>query len=138
MAIGYIYVLSNSSMPGLLKIGFTNRNVKERVQELSSATGVPTPFEIEYYCLTCDVELIETEVHKRFSEYRQPGKEFFSVSLEQAMATIDSLTKPVEQDRFSKIQRRQGISNHVVYLCQKCGAKNSSPGPCYGCGSSCA
>ena len=137
MAIGYIYVLSNSAMPGLFKIGFTNRDVKQRIQELSCATGVPTPFEIEYYCLTRDVELIEAEVHKRFDKYRQPGKEFFSVSIEKVVEVIDSLTKTVESDRFSKIQERRGNQTQILYLCQKCGAKNSSY-VCARCGANCA
>ncbi len=137
MANGYIYVLSNSAMPGLFKVGFTNRDVKQRVQELSCATGVPTPFEIEYYCFTRDVELIEAEVHKRFDKYRQPGKEFFSVSLEKVVEVIDSLTKTVESDRFSKVQEKRGSQTQSLYLCQKCGAKNSSY-VCVRCGANCA
>ena len=35
-------------MPNLLKIGFTTRTLDERVGELSS-TGVPTPFEVEFF-----------------------------------------------------------------------------------------
>ena len=77
MSVGYMYILSNPAMPGLLKIGFTNRDVKERVGELTAATGVPKPFEIEYYCLTRDVEQIESTVHRHFASKRVPGKEFF-------------------------------------------------------------
>ena len=138
MSVGYIYVLSNSTMPGLLKIGFTNRDVNDRMQELSASTGVPTPFEVEYYCLTRDVEIIEAEVHNRFSKYRQSGKEFFSIPLAQAVATIDSLIRNVEPDRFSKVQKNGfGNSGGAVYLCQTCGAKNSSPQRCSGCGREC-
>ena len=39
---GYVYILSNPGMPGLLKIGMTRFDPTRRVQELSSATGVPT------------------------------------------------------------------------------------------------
>jgi hypothetical protein len=137
MANGYIYVLSNSSMPGLLKIGFTNRHVKERAQELSSSTGVPTPFEIEYYCLTRDVEEIEAKIHEQFSKNRQPGKEFFSVSIEKVVQAIDSLTKTVEPDRFARVQRSSGTTSQTLYLCQKCGAKNASY-ICARCGENCA
>ena len=41
---GYVYVLINSSMPNLVKIGKTTKDPNERVKELSSATGVATPF----------------------------------------------------------------------------------------------
>jgi hypothetical protein len=134
MSVGYIYVLSNSAMPGLFKIGFTNRDVKDRAQELSAATGVPVPFEVEYYCLTRDVEIVEAEVHKRLSKYQQLGKEFFSVSLALVVDIIDSLTQTVEQDRFSKVRTRQENSAPVLYLCQTCGAKNLSPSKFTGCG----
>lgn len=140
MSVGYIYVLSNSAMPGLLKIGFTNRDVKERVEELSASTGVPTPFEIEYYCLTRNVETVEAEVHRRFSKSRQPGKEFFSISLAEAVRAIDSLIQNVEQERFSRVSTNpmepvgHGNPNYVLYQCPKCGARNASPKQCAGCG----
>jgi hypothetical protein len=102
MSIGYIYVLSNPTMPGLVKIGFTNRDVKERAGELSAATGVPQPFEIEYHCLTRDVEEIESSVQAHFASKRVPGKEFFSVELVEAVELIDSLVKNVEPDRFCR------------------------------------
>ncbi len=138
MSVGYIYVLSNLAMPGLYKIGFTNRDVKARAQELSIATGVPSPFEVEYYCLTQDVEIIETEVHKRLSKYQLSGKEFFSISLAQIVDIIDSLTREVTPERFSKLQK-MGLRNSacILYLCPQCGAKNVSPQKCSGCGREC-
>jgi len=119
-------------MPDLFKIGFTNRDVKDRVQELSAATGVPVPFEVEYYCLTRDVEIVEAEVHNRLSKYQQPGKEFFSVSLALAVDLIDSLTRTVEPDRFSNVRWQENLGR-ALYLCQTCGAKNESP-TCKNCG----
>ena len=45
---GYIYVLINPAMPGLLKIGLTTKTPEERVKELSNATGVPINFILIY------------------------------------------------------------------------------------------
>ena len=140
MSVGYIYVLSNSTMPGLLKIGYTTGDVKDRMQELSASTGVPSPFEVEYYCVTRDVETIEKEVHRRFSNYRKPGKEFFSIPLAQAVATIDSLIKNVVPDRFSKISVPKLSTGHgysrsdALNQCSKCGLKKLSPSSCADCG----
>ena len=48
--IGYVYILSNPVMPGLVKIGMTEReNLDARLKELYS-TGVPVPFVCEYAC----------------------------------------------------------------------------------------
>lgn len=45
---GFVYVLANSAMPGLFKVGRTERDVEERARELSTATGLPVPFIIVY------------------------------------------------------------------------------------------
>ena len=47
MTDGYIYCFSNQSMPGILKIGMTQRTPEERVKELFT-TGVALPFNIEF------------------------------------------------------------------------------------------
>ena len=44
---GYVYVLSNPVMPGLVKIGRSTRHPSDRVRELNSASGVALPFKLE-------------------------------------------------------------------------------------------
>lgn len=44
MAAGHVYILINANMPGLLKIGMTERTPEERARELSAGTGVSSPF----------------------------------------------------------------------------------------------
>ena len=39
----WVYVLRNSSMPGLYKVGYTKLTPDERAKQLSNATGVPVP-----------------------------------------------------------------------------------------------
>jgi hypothetical protein len=122
MSVGYMYILSNPAIPGLLKIGFTNRDVKDRVAELSSATAVPKRFEIEYYCLTRDVEEVESRVHQHLSAHRAPGKEFFSVSLIEAVELIDSLVRNVEPDRFCNVIAMPLGPGDII--CRQCKAIN--------------
>ena len=62
--MGFVYILSNASMPGLLKIGYTTRTVQQRVQELNRPTAVPTPFEIEAYFRSDGPEAHERRVHQ--------------------------------------------------------------------------
>jgi len=59
---GFVYVLMNPSMPGLLKIGRTNRSTYERLRELN-VTAVPTPFVLAYEALFDDSALAEEFVH---------------------------------------------------------------------------
>lgn len=42
--LGQIYILSTREQPTILKIGYTERSVWERVKEINRATGVLTPF----------------------------------------------------------------------------------------------
>lgn len=70
MAVGYIYALSHPDMAGLLKIGFTSNTVEGRVRDLSSHTGVPSPFIIDYFHLSDHVEEVETLVHQELAAHR--------------------------------------------------------------------
>lgn len=46
--LGFLYVLANSAMPNMVKVGKTTRSSLERAEELSRATGLPTPFIVIY------------------------------------------------------------------------------------------
>ncbi len=80
MAHGFVYVLSNESMPGIYKIGFTSKHPKERMEELSRATACPTPFEMLAFIGCADASWTERQIHKNLEEYRVNEKrEFFKV-----------------------------------------------------------
>lgn len=87
--VGYIYVLSNPCMPGVIKIGRTERDVNERIFELSSSTGVPAPFVLEYSIFVLDLEAAEQEIHFALSDSRvNDNKEFFNLSVEEAKKAV--------------------------------------------------
>jgi hypothetical protein len=85
---GFVYVLSNPSIPGLFKIGCTERPVPERVKELSAATGVPEPYILEAYFSSEAPHADEQKVHKSLSNFRKSDKEFFQVYLQTALDAI--------------------------------------------------
>jgi T5orf172 domain len=89
---GYIYVLSNTEMPGLLKIGQTTRAVADRVAELNAATGVPCPFFVEAWFESSDPLSHEAEIHKLLSAGRLPNREFFRVSISEATRAARTVT----------------------------------------------
>jgi hypothetical protein len=89
---GYLYILSNPLIPGLLKIGLTTRLVPDRVAELSSATGVPGDFTIEAYFESSDPAGHERTIHKKLNHCRVKGKEFFRISLDEAVETLRVVT----------------------------------------------
>lgn len=83
---GYLYVLSNRAMPGLLKIGYTTRTLKERIAELSS-TGVPSRFEIEFYCEVEHAANFESAIHSQLHN-RRFEKEFFRCTTAEAVKNV--------------------------------------------------
>lgn len=91
---GYVYLLANPAMPGIVKIGRTNRPPDDRVNELSSATGVPTPFELVYSVYTNDCHEAERRVHDWLSERGArvaANREFFAVPVPDAIRLLMAL-----------------------------------------------
>ncbi len=90
---GIIYVLSNPSMPRILKIGKTTQNdVKTRIDELSRASGIPLPFDCEYAAKVENIDEIEKALHTAFFNHRiNPRREFFEIESYQAIAIIKLL-----------------------------------------------
>lgn len=89
MTKGYVYILKNPSMPGLLKIGKTTRSVQQRCNELF-ATGVPTPFEVVDEMCSPDCGELERYVHKELHEFRvSEGREFFAVDVNKAIRALE-------------------------------------------------
>jgi len=69
---GLVYVLTNSAMPRLVKIGMITRgNIDARMKELYS-TGVPVPFDCLYGCKVkvSDCSKFEKTLHKTFEPNR--------------------------------------------------------------------
>lgn len=75
---GFVYVLSNDSMPWLFKIGCTEKHPIARARILSSNTACPTPFILEAFFQTYDYKNIEREIHDELSYCRvNERREFF-------------------------------------------------------------
>lgn len=106
--IGRVYVLSNKAMPGLLKIGYTLNTVEGRVKDLSSATGVPSEFVIEYQVECRDAAGVEALVHDSLNHSRHNNsREFFSISLAEAIGEIRKHAKEIIDEEFSENQPQQ-------------------------------
>lgn len=116
---GYLYCLSNPAMPGLVKIGYTNRRTAIRAEELSfgsrdsSATGVPLPFEIvkDWRVPSTKAFEIEQLIHKKLHIHRvaphggRKPKEFFHLTPSEAVEQIERSLK--ELDWWSVAQAKQ-------------------------------
>ena len=111
MANGYVYILVNRSMPGLIKIGRTKRDCSKRARELQS-TGVPTPFDVAFEIYADDHEAIETKLLNELSEFRVSGnREFFNYPIPRAIKILISMVS--YQNNSDEIYAAESIFSRI-------------------------
>lgn len=79
---GFVYVLHSCAMPGVYKVGATERSPHQRAEELSRGTGVPAAYEVAYYGEVEKPFVWEAHVHRELAKYRiNADREFFRAPL---------------------------------------------------------
>ena len=103
-SLSIVYVLTNSAMPGLVKIGWTDKNdPKTRVSQLYT-TGVPVPFSIEYACRVSNPAEVEKALHTAFAPHRiNKKREFFEIEPEQAIVILKLLNA---EDATTEVEKQ--------------------------------
>ena len=85
----WVYIMSNPTMPGYYKIGYTKNNPEERAKQISNATGVIVPMVVEWAFHCYNGFALEQECHHKLEAYRvNNNREFFQISLDEAKETI--------------------------------------------------
>ena len=89
---GFVYVLDNPSLEGMVKIGATTKSPSKRCFELSSSTSIPTPFNIVYSQPSINPFKLESIVHSILDKYRvNKNREFFNVDTDKAINLIEDV-----------------------------------------------
>ncbi len=87
MAIrGWVYIIENDAMPGILKVGFSTKDPAFRAKDLAG-TGSPHPFRVVYDALVFEPESVEGIAHTKLRSKRE-GKEWFRCSRIEAIEVI--------------------------------------------------
>ena len=87
-----VYILTNESMPDVIKVGVTD-NLEERIKKLDS-TNTPLPFECYYAVEVEDASGIEKKMHLGLDDYRiRQNREFFGAAPEKAKAFLEIAEK---------------------------------------------
>lgn len=90
---GYVYILTNECMPGLVKIGRTTGDPEARAAQLHQ-TGVPVAFKVAYSVLCPDCVSLEAELHDHMPDVRvSSNREFFRVEVSVASGLLDDLLR---------------------------------------------
>ena len=81
-------------MPGLFKVGWTERSPEDRARELSG-TGLPSPYRVAFSKSTKLTGDVEKSIHSYLDKYRhRSNREFFKAELKLLKQTvIDFLEK---------------------------------------------
>jgi hypothetical protein len=90
----WLYVLANSSVPGILKIGYTTLSVDKRVSQINAATGVITKWFPVFTYRCASGYFLEQEVHKFLQGYGfrvNPAREGFYIDVDTAIHVIRSI-----------------------------------------------
>ena len=90
--IGYVYILSNKSLPkNTFKIGSTYSLPEERAEELTG-TGHLYPFKVEMDQKFKNAEYFEKLIHKFYAKFRvKHNREFFNLDLKDIKQTIKEI-----------------------------------------------
>ncbi|QFT84942.1 hypothetical protein FIU88_08135 [Halomonas sp. THAF12] len=107
---GEVYLLGNLAMPGMYKIGHTQRSLETRIAELSRSTSVPRPFYLIVALRSYQPRLVEMQVHARLQAYRaNQAREFFEFP-DDREAAIAFLTQVVDSGVYEPVTRRPQVA----------------------------
>jgi hypothetical protein len=98
LKIGWVYLIANKAMPGLVKVGYTTRSPATRAQELAG-TGSPHRFEVRHQRQVVNPAEVELRVHAALN-HRREGKEWFRCSEDEAVATLDRFTQAARPENY--------------------------------------
>jgi hypothetical protein len=136
---GWVYIISNESMPGLVKIGST-KDPKLRAKEFSNA-GLPHPYVVEYNILLENPYYVEQETHKRLAS-KNKSKEWFNCTVKEAVDCIKNVIggayvkenlrqtnkkniDPRIRSKARKILKEKGIAYTIENLIYKIRARDT-------------
>lgn len=97
MAAGYIYVLANSSLPGLVNVGMSATPSPTGTNEFSAEAGLATPFRVVFEDYFDDGHVTEAVIHSALANRGlrvTNTKQFFRASVSEVLTTIASISPP--------------------------------------------
>ena len=114
---GYIYILINPSIDGLIKVGKTTRTPDERAKELSGSTSIPTPFVVVYQMPVKNCSEAEKYVHTRLEingSRVNDNREFFYVITTDAINIFMDYKKNEDENKNSS-QNKKMVENASLF-----------------------
>ena len=121
MSCGFLYCMSNPSMPGILKIGFTKRTPEIILMEANIADTwhPPTPYKLEIAKCVYDPMAKKKSLHKIFGKERvNAQREFFRVAIEDVSRIFDIMDDASNEKQLVKevkcVKEPREDENHSI------------------------
>ncbi len=112
MNYGFVYCLGNECMPGVYKIGMTDRAPSQRCLELSSSTSAPKAFDLLCFGEVNSAQSVEREIHAVFAAGRvSANREFFQVDYREIKEVLSAYA-----DNFCETSRGQECSHGLELM----------------------
>lgn len=108
---GWVYVIINESLKGLVKIGYTLKDPKLRAKDLQSS-GIPNDYKVAYEVLTINPREVEQKIHLSLKKYRD-NKEWFKCSISQAVKTVQSIVQEKMYENF--YYEQEYLSTRIIH-----------------------
>ena len=115
MGEGYVYILINPVMPGIIKIGFT-KDIKRRLRDLDT-TGVPQPYEPYFSVKTKKYQLLEKVIHRELDKLTDSrlrnNREFFKMDPDVARDLLlnnSQLVDDAEIDDYGNVSAADALN----------------------------
>jgi hypothetical protein len=85
---GWVYLLTNPSLPGICKIGQTRHTAARRAHQLEDEYGVAAPFEVVSRHAVPNAAAVEAIAHRMLADCRLPKSELFRCDVATARGVI--------------------------------------------------
>lgn len=119
MSAGYVYCITNPSMPDLVKIGTTIRPLEERLDEANSnSTWTPFPYKVECAKWVLNATHREKTLHRIFHDQRvNPNREWFRLPVETVRLAFDLMDGPwwTETSAEPETPLSKSMSQEIVH-----------------------
>ena len=115
---GWVYVITNQAMPGLVKVGYSTKDPELRAGELNH-TGSPHAYLVEYELLIDETDKVEQGTH-RFLSSKREAKEWFRCSPEEAIVAIKQIAgSGAIFETYNRADREKAQALHQQQLRKK-------------------
>jgi len=120
--MGYVYAFSNESMPGIFKIGMTERTLEERLSEanLPDTFKPPLPYVIEIHKKVNNCKETEKKIHALLSDKRvNPHREFFKITIEELNEIFNNIDDEINIVLEKENEFIDKINNNIFDILSK-------------------